>query len=179
VPAEYGPSLGADAFAFVGFVPSVAWGGGIFVEVAPAHGTFVPSFRVTAIGVTASPLFGRNIGADTTWELARLEACPLRPELSRSLRLESCAYADTGALIARGTGLDHPSTETKPWFSFGALARFRLALGSGVGVEAGPALAVPTDRYPFQYGQGSQTFETGSISPVAVSFSAGVSYRFP
>jgi hypothetical protein len=85
------------------------------------------------------------------WFAARLELCPLRVRVVRHVSAQPCFATDAGAVVARGTGVARPISQTRAWWSAGLGARLRWNVGSGVFVEiAGHALAADT-RYRFVF----------------------------
>jgi hypothetical protein len=154
-------SLGAALGSLVGAMPSVALGGGAFVGFAPdADDPLVPSFRVGALAEFASPSFAGGIGADVSWWVSRLEACPLRPRLASTFAVELCAAVDAGVFHSIGRGLDHTEGATRGWLAPGAEARLVWAPAVGPFVEIGGGAVVPVRRYPLYY-QAPGAPETG------------------
>jgi len=181
-PSDYRWSIGAHGQALGGLTPKWAPGAGVFVALADkSAGTFAPSFRLTPWFATSPAIFAGALGADITWYVVRLEACPVTPMVASSLRLEACIGMDGGAIRTVGLGVDHPDSQTSAWFAPLLAGRLLWAVAESVRFELGLGATVPLRRYPFVFtpagASGPQDFH--QLAPVGAFLTLGVAYEFP
>jgi hypothetical protein len=181
-PFNFRWSIGAQGQALGGLTPKWAFGVGAFVALSDdSANTFAPSFRLTPWFATTHAIFEGELGADITWYVARLEACPVAPKVSPALRFEACLGMDGGVMYTTGVGVDHPDSQTNPWFAPLLAGRLLWSISESIRVEAGLGATVPLRRYPFVFtpagGAGPQTFH--DLAPVGALLTLGVAYVFP
>lgn len=180
--ASYDWAIGAQGQAAAGLVPVWAPGAGVFVALeSKSEEPLSPTFRLTPWFATAHAVFEGALGANITWVVARLEACPVRPVAAVSLRIAACAGMDLGAIRTKGTGLDHPEAEWHPWFAPVVMARLGWSAFDHVDLEFGLGATFPLRRYPFAFdsGNGGQPTDVFQLRPVGALFTIGVAYTVP
>jgi hypothetical protein len=181
-PSNFRWSLGAQGQALGGLTPKWAFGAGAFVALSDdSANTFAPSFRLTPWFATTHAIFAGQLGADITWYVVRLEACPVTPKASPALRLEACLGMDGGVMHTTGLGVDHPDSQANGWFAPLLAGRLLWSVAEGVRLELGLGATVPLRRYPFVFTPGgatsSQVFH--DLAPVGAFLTLGVAYEFP
>jgi hypothetical protein len=181
-PSDFRWSIGADGQALGGLTPKWAIGAGAFVAFADASSNaFSPSFRLTPWFATTHAIFAGPLGADITWYVVRLEACPVTPRAAPSLRFEACLGMDGGVMHTVGVGVDHPESQTTGWFAPLLAGRILWSVAEGFRFELGLGATVPLRRYPFVFSPGGATGpqEFHDLAPIGAFLTLGVAYEFP
>ncbi len=147
----WGWSIGAQAGLTEGVTPGALLSIPGFVEIwRRAQGLWSPAFRLRfeqadgSAAVATSP----GSGAAFTWTAGSLDVCPIALA-TRRIRAWPCVRGEGGALAATGTGVDVARTSTRPWLTFGLLARIRATVVGSlfVEVEGGALAPVVRDRF--------------------------------
>jgi hypothetical protein len=146
-PASFAFAAGANGQAVSGATPSVLFAVPLFVEMTRARDNWGQSVRVRFERVSGSTQLA-NAGADFTWTVVSLDACPLMAS-SGWLRADACVRADAGALDASGAGVVPARSSSRPWVSLGAAARGRWEFAAPFFLEGEAALDFPMVRDRF------------------------------
>jgi hypothetical protein len=173
-------AIGAEGLALAGLVPGWGVGAGAFVNVeGTTRGALVPSFRASLFAAATRVQFGSAVGADLSWFVARVEACPLRIARTTEIALFLCAALDAGALRSGGTGLQSNTTDLRPWLAALALGRLTWSLTGRFFVEGGGGLLAPLTPYSFFYKEGASSAPVHQIASLGATFGIDAGYRFP
>lgn len=155
---------------------------GGFAAVARAGGGWLSP--VIRLGFFEADSGWRAVGeghqASFAVHAGRVEACPLRVELTATLAGYPCALFDAGALEASGVGKKSSETRVLPWAAPGAGGRIGWDVLNRVFVEAEGGVNFPLfpDTFSFTTLPGMlQTVHT--VPRVGGYFSGGVGTRFP
>lgn len=180
-PSDFRWSIGAQGQALGGLTPKLAFGAGAFVALSDASSnTFAPSFRFTPWFAMTHAIFEGALGADITWYVARLEACPVTPRASPALRLEACLGMDGGLIYTVGLGVDHPDSQVNGWLAPLLAGRLLWSVAESVRIDVGLGATVPLRRYPFVFTPGGsntpQKFH--ELAPLGGFLTLGVAYEF-
>lgn len=136
---------------------------GIFAELEFAH-TPRTSVRASLLGGAVDP----KSHADGTLSMAvgwlRVEACPARLAVGRSVLLGVCPAGEVGVQRAALDGRVGGRSELHPWVAVGALGNVRTDLGHAVAVQAAVGALVPLRPVDFQTLNGV-AYSTPSIAP--------------
>lgn len=172
-------SVGGGPELLIAAVPSVAYGGGAHVDLAPrSNDPVAPSFRAALLGLTTHLVHG-GAAAQLTWWLARAEVCPLRLGTANAA-VEACARLSAGGLSIAGEGVDRPASSTRAWADAGLAAHLRWIAAPRLELSAVPALVLPLRRYQLGYaGSNGQTSGVADISVASMTLSAAAAYIFP
>jgi hypothetical protein len=150
-------------------------------EIARAgDGVLSPAFR---LAMTEADTGFRVVGARQRARFAlvsgRLEACPVRADVLRTLSALPCARFEAGELTASGLARVGLST-TRPWAAPGAGARIEWWLFDRLRLEAEAGASFPLVRDTFSFGVPPGPVSQVHAVPVAAgSFAAGVGTHFP
>jgi hypothetical protein len=98
-------------------------------------------------------------GARLLWATATLDACPVRWALPRSIELSPCIPVEAGVFVVSGDGVPSASTQPRPWFSVGALARLEIPLGGRVVAEARGGVSAPLIRDTFYFRPSNDVYQ--------------------
>ncbi len=174
-------SIGVQSQWLAGLVPSMAFGGGVFVgAMGKPHGYLVPSFRASVLAATTLADFTPTVGAELDWFVGRFEACPIRFPWERQWALSLCAALDAGVLRSQGTGLRSNVPGAQPWLASAALARLSWFLPGSLFVEVGGGVTAQATRYSFYFTQsGLAEAPVQRIPLFAATLNMGAGYRFP
>ncbi|HXK18704.1 MAG TPA: hypothetical protein VNG33_12925, partial [Polyangiaceae bacterium] len=131
-----------------GIAPQLAWAPRPFVGVSfrsRSGYTWGLALSATQARGSATVEVGR---ANFTWNLARLEAFPVRASFGH-WRLEPALFVEAGQLRARGVAVAPVREVRRPAFSAGALGRLSFLAFDHLQleVEGGPILPIVRDRF--------------------------------
>jgi hypothetical protein len=173
-------AMGVEGEALAALVPAWGIGGGAFVDVAGrAHGNLVPALRGSLFAMGNRAQFAGQVGADLSWFVARVQACPLRFVLETQVALSLCAGLDGGILRSGGTGLQRITTEVRPWFAAVALGRVAWPRTGRFFLEGTGGLVAPFTRYSFYYSDAGLPNTVHQIAFLGASLGIDAGYRFP
>ncbi len=142
-PAEW--DMGILALSATPLRPGTAWGGGVFMRVAPAGG---PTLRLS---VTHAVQHADT--ADFAWTALGGAACFRHPVVEGTLSAFPCALVQGGRLSASGRDLDTTRSVNRAWWAAGAELDFRLRLGDRYFVELGGFVVAPLVERSFTVGE--------------------------
>lgn len=134
-----------------------------FAEAELEH-TYRPSIRLSAHLGSAIPQSYMN--GTLTFGLGRfrLDACPVRGVLGRSVLVGICAAGDAGwqfaALEKPGVG----QSVVRSWFSVGGVARIRAHLTRGIEIETSVGALAPLRPFDFLT-QSGVAYSTPAVAP--------------
>jgi len=174
----WGLRAGAASAVAPGWV--VTYGG--FAEVARSGGGVLsPVIRLGYLHADSGWLaVGDGHQASFAISAGRVEACPVRLELSATLAAYPCALFDAGAVQASGVGKKYGATHLVAWAAPGAVARLGWDVLDRVFVEAEGGVNFPLfpDTFSFTTLPGMlQAVHT--VPAVGGFFAGGVGTRFP
>jgi hypothetical protein len=170
-------AAGGGAGVVSGAAPSLLVSVPIFVELsrAPA-GAFEPSARLrferTVIG--GGDATGEEGGGQFGLTTGALDLCPVALR-SRLLRAQPCLRSEAGGLFARGSRVESPRSEVRPWLAFGPVARLKLDLAGPVFAELEGALLALMVRDRFVVDGASLVYRPPLVAARA-SFAVGVAF---
>jgi hypothetical protein len=174
---DWSLAAGAGAGVVSGAAPSLLVSVPLFVELsrAPA-GIFEPAARLRfertvigggdATGEEGGGMFGLTTGA--------LDLCPVALR-SRRVRIQPCLRTEAGGLFARGSRVEAPRSEVRPWLAFGPVARLKLDLAGPVFAELEGALRALVVRDRFVVDGASLVYRPPLVAASA-SFAVGVAF---
>jgi hypothetical protein len=177
-PSPWAHDVGLRFGVADGLGPRLATGVGALWGVGPVT---QPSFvRLSADWYDTRTVTVERAGGKARFQLfaGRLEVCPVRLVLARSLVLPACAGVEAGVLKAEGKGRDvvNPKTVRWPWAAAVLAPRVRLDLGH-VFAELVAEERFPLVRQPFKFNRPERlVYEIPSVAFGAV---AAVGLRFP
>jgi hypothetical protein len=177
--ARWGTGIDAEGAGAV--VPTWAFGGRIFVDVAtPGVGPLEPSFRASLFAASTHTSFANGIGASLTWRGLRAEVCPTRVGLGK-LSATVCLDVDAGELASVGTRLANRTFDSRPWVVPGALGRVTWPWSENEGpwIEGVAGFGVLFERYSFTYQPGGTgALEVWRMPTASAQLGLGAGYRF-
>jgi hypothetical protein len=172
-------AMGVEGESLAGLVPAWGMGGGAFVDVAGrARGNVVPAVRGSLFAMGNRAQFAGPVGADLSWFVARVQACPVRFVLEAQVALSLCAGLDGGILRSGGTGLQRITTEVRPWFAAVALGRVTWPQAGPFFVEGEGGLVAPFTRYSFYFSDAGLPNTVHQIAVLGASLGIDAGYRF-
>jgi hypothetical protein len=170
---RYGFAVHLAGQTIFGAAPSVM--PGLALEAMTAldrDGPWSPALFVGVMHVWRSDLSQRGGSASFTLDAASVDACPLRLRWSR-LAARPCASALFGRLATAGAESDNAATAARPFATAGGAIVVTVDATVELSARLGVGATLIRDSYEFA----SSVFHRAS--PVTVSASLGVGYRWP
>ncbi len=161
--------------AAFGIAPQTASGASLGAELrSEGNGAYTPTLRMS-LGHVRNDL-GRDPDAAFAATWLGVDACPWLFGASSGFSAAPCARLTLGLLRGEGRPISDPATATAAWVPVGALARGRLRLTGGLGVELDGGVAFPLSRPVFSLDRPKT--ELHSTPAVVGVVSGGMSYLF-
>ncbi|MBX3186526.1 MAG: hypothetical protein KF819_05905 [Labilithrix sp.] len=135
-----------------------------------------PSIRIAA-SRTLSVDRSASIGAATlAWTAGTIDLCPLRFDLASAVTARPCAGLTVGILVADGSGIPTPRSETRAWVSASAHVRLAWALSAVLALEIEGGALAPMLRESFFFDPNVLVYRAPAIAGFG-RLGAGVSFR--
>ncbi len=137
--------------------------------LAPAFRLGVAAYGDRAVDATAG-------AARFTWWVGQLDVCPVRFPVGARVRLEPCAGAEVGVLVASASGVTDEQSHARPWVSVRGLARLEWTVFGPVALEAYAGLRAPITRESFVFDPDTHVYTPPSLM---VAGGMGLGAHFP
>jgi hypothetical protein len=134
-----------------------------------------PAFRLSG-GLGRRVVREADGGAEFTLLGARLEGCPLRVPMARTLLVSSCLAIDAGRLEVVGVGVTPAERVVRPWIAPGVTGRLQWAIVDVLVAEISGALLFPLVQDRFFVNADTTLHRTPAVTGAAA---VGLGVRFP
>jgi hypothetical protein len=171
----WGWSIGTGAGFTQGVAPVTLVSVPAFFEAwRRSNGAFAPAIRVRFERADSGTVSVAGAGADFTWTAGSLDLCLVAWSPWR-FKLAPCLRAEGGVLSATGADVTPVRTDTRPWLTFGLVARARLVVVGSLfaEVEGGAFAPIVRDRF---FVEPNSTIE--QAPSVAAAGAAGIGVTF-
>jgi hypothetical protein len=146
------------------------------IEIGDPRRTWAPSLRV-ALGRSLDT--ERRVsagGATLRFTQASFEVCPLRAAITASLSMRPCVGGSGGVLEAQGRDVNAAQSQTRPWATTFAHARFVWEPVPALGVELEAGALAPLYRDSFYFKPNIPVYQAPQVAFLG---RAGLCVRFP